>query len=540
MSDTAIAEERATKKEWAGLVLMVLPMLMVASDLTVLFLALPTITADLEPSASQGLWITHIYGFVIASILVTVGRLGDRIGPKKLLLVGATLFGLFSAVAALSVNPEMLIISRVLMGIGGATLMPSLFSLLRTMFGDQTQRRLAIGIMMSAFSIGGAIGPLMGGALLEFFWWGAVFLINVPFMVLLVAGGPWLLPERTERNSAPLDLPSVALSVAGILGVVYGLQELAAGQETGEGSIWPNLGIATAGAVVLGLFVRRQLRVPNPLFDMTLLKNPRIGTPIGAFLLVTTSGLGMFFLITQYLQLVVGLSPLMAGVATLPLAVASLIGAMLAPTLAKKIRPAVVAAFGFGLIVVAAVVLAIAAGPATPLALIITVTSIQGLGMGIASALLTDLIISNAPEQKVGSVSAANEVGGELGHAAGIAAGGAIGTVIYRASLEGAIPPEVPDTAAEAALSSIHSGVATAEEISTGGPALLEAVHTAIGSGLQTFAIIAAVGVALATLLVTVVLVLRDRTHHHSQSNHDHDEDREPDSVQHEQDALSG
>ncbi|GAB3716890.1 MFS transporter [Nocardiopsis oceani] len=527
--------ERATKKQWAGLILLVLPMLMVASDLTVLFLALPALSADLEPSASQGLWITHIYGFVIASLLVTAGRLGDRAGPRRILLIGSAAFGVLSAVAAFSVNAEMLITARALLGVAGATLMPSLFSLLRTMFADESQRRLAIAIMLSALTVGGAIGPVMGGALLEFFWWGSVFLINVPFMVLLMLLGPWLLPERAERNSARLDLPSVALSVAGILALVYGLQELAAGQETGEGSILSNLAVAAAGVLLMGIFVRRQQRLASPLFDLDLLRNPRIGASLGAMLLVATGVLGMFFLLTQYMQLVVGLTPLQAGLWTLPFAATNIAGAMLAPQLARRLRPAVVVALGLGVVLAGAVLMAATVGPGTPLPIIIAAMSVLGFGQGLAFALVTDLIVSSAPTEKTGSVSAAQEVSGELGHALGIAAGGAVGTVVYRSWLESAMPAEVPESAADTALSSLHGGVAAAEGLGSGGPALLGPVHDAISLGLQTYTVIGAVLVGLAALLVSVVLVIRDRGRHDGC-----EEEREPDSAQHEQDALSG
>lgn len=501
--------ESATWKEWAGLLLLVAPMLMVASDLTVLFLALPTLSTDLEPSASQGLWITHIYGFVIASLLVTAGRVGDRIGPRRLLLIGASAFGILSAVAAYSVNPEMLIGTRALLGMAGATLMPSLFSLLRTMFADETQRRLAIGIMLSSFSVGAAIGPLMGGALLEFFWWGSVFLINIPFMALLVLLGHWLLPERAERNTARIDLPSVLLSMAGILAVIYGLQELAAGQETGEGSVWPNLAIASAGVLVLGIFVRRQHRLTEPLFDLNLLRSPQVAASLGSLLLVSLSVLGIYFLLTQYLQLVAGLSPLLAGVATIPYALINIIGAMLAPGLSTRLRPAVLVALGLGLATAGAVLLAVTVGPSTPIGLILAAISVVGFGQGVVFALVVDLIISSAPSEKTGSVSAAQEVSAELGGALGIAAGGAVGTVVYRAWLDGAMPSEVPEAAASTALTTPYSGVATAENLSSGGPALLEAVHYSIALGLQTYAALGAVLIGLATALITIVLVIR-------------------------------
>lgn len=507
--DHASAEQRATWREWTGLMILVLPMLMVASDLTVMFLALPTVNADLEPSASQGLWITHIYGFVIASLLVTAGRLGDRIGPRRLLLIGGAAFGLLSAVAAYSVTAEMLIVLRALLGAAGASLMPSLFSLLRTMFRDETQRRMAVAVIFSAFSVGGAVGPLMGGALLEFFWWGSVFLINVPFMALLVVFGGWLLPERAQRNTARLDALSVGLSALGILAIIFGLQELAAGQETGEGSAWPYLTIAAAGTLLLGLFFRRQQRLAAPLFDLSLLTNRRVGVSLAAMLLVTIGLMGMFFLVTQYLQLVVGLTPLQAGMATLPYVAVNIFGAMIAPALAKRLQTEIVVASGITAAALGAVLLAATASPETSLVMIIASLSVTGFGQGAAFALVVDLIISSAPEEKTGSVTAAQEVSAEFGAALGIAAGGAVGTVVYRTALEAAMPAEMPGSVAESALSSIHHGVATAESLGPDGLGLLGAVHEAVALGLQTYAVAGAVLVGASAVLMMVFLLGR-------------------------------
>ncbi|WP_207943323.1 MFS transporter [Actinomadura sp. KC345] len=514
MPDTSAAErpaERATKKEWAGLVLLVLPMLTLSTDLTVLFFAMPTLSADLDTSASQALWIVHVYGFVIAGSLVTMGRLGDRVGPRRLLLSGAAAFAAVSTLAAFSVNAEMLIVARALLGAAGATLMPSLFSLLRTMFRDDTQRRLAIAIMFSAFSVGGAVGPLVGGALLELFWWGSIFLINVPPMALLVLAGTALVPERAERNTAPLDLTSVALSVAGMLAVVYGLQELAAGQETGTGSAWPELGIAAAGGLVLALFVRRQRRIRDPLFDLTLLANRRIAVSLVTLLLVGAGVVGMFYLFTQYLQWVAGLSPLEAGLCTLPYIVVNIAGTMLAAPLAERMRPAVVVALGLTVAALGAVLLAAVTGPGAPLPLLVTAISVVGLGQGAAMALVSDLIISSAPAEQTGSAAAAQEVGGELGTALGIAAGGAVGMLVYRASLDGSMPAGTSEAAASTALSSVHDGVSTADAAGSDGQALLGAVHGAVADGLQVFAAAGAVPIALAALLVTLVLARRAR-----------------------------
>lgn len=498
---------RAGVKEWAGLVLLLLPMLTLATDLTVLFLALPTVSADLSPTASQGLWIVHAYGFLIAAFLVTMGRMGDRIGPRRLLLIGAATFAVLSVVAAFAVSATMLIIVRALLGVAGATLMPSLFSLLRTMFADENQRRLAIAIMFSAFSVGGGLGPLLGGVLLEFFWWGSVFLVNVPPMVLLVLAGTRLLPERTQRTTAPLDWASVLLSGTGMLAMVYGLQELAAGQETGSGTVGLNLGIAAGGVVLLGIFMQRQRRLPEPLFDLALLRQPHIGVSLVTLLLIGIGVVGMFYLFTQHLQWVGGLTPLQAGLWTLPYIVVNIAGAMLAPAFAKRLRPAVVVALGLGVTGVGAVVLIVMAAPDTSLPLLIAGLSVVGVGQGAATALISDLIISNAPADRVGSAAAAQEVGGELGTALGIAAGGAIAMTIYRHSLSTAMPESVSEAAAQEALSSVHQGAAAAESLNS--QLLLEAVHDATSFGLQVYAGVAAVLVGIATALFVVTLVRR-------------------------------
>ena len=219
--------ERATSREWIGLAVLTLAALVYAMDLTVLNLAIPRISAELQPSSVQLLWMIDIYGFLVAGLLITMGTLGDRIGRRKLLLFGAAGFALASLLAAFSTSSEMLIASRAVMGIAGATIAPSTLSLIFTMFLDPKQRSTAIGVWIAAYSAGGAIGPVLGGVLLEFFWWGSVFLIGVPVMALLLLLGPRTLPEYRDPNARPLDLLSAAMSLLAILGVVYGLKQLA-------------------------------------------------------------------------------------------------------------------------------------------------------------------------------------------------------------------------------------------------------------------------------------------------------------------------
>jgi DHA2 family multidrug resistance protein-like MFS transporter len=332
---------RAGRREWIGLALLALPALLVSMDLTVLHLAVPSLSADLRPSSAQLLWIVDVYGFLIAGFLITMGSLGDRIGRRRLLLIGAGGFGVASVLAAFSTSPEMLIAARALLGIAGATLAPSTLALIRTVFQDPDQRTVAISAWFASFLAGAALGPLVGGALLQFFWWGAAFLVGVPVMVLLLVLGPSLLPEYRDPHAGRMDLVSAALALAAVLGIVYGLKEIAAG----------GLSVAPVVVTVLGLLagvvgIRRQRALESPLVDLGLFRSRAFSVSLGALTLSAVVMGGVGYLVAQYLQLVVGLSPLAAGLWMLIPLGAGIASMTVAPVLVRRVRPGQVVATG--------------------------------------------------------------------------------------------------------------------------------------------------------------------------------------------------
>lgn len=492
---------RAGWRQWLGLVVLLLPVLVLATDLTVLFLAVPSITADLQPGASQALWIVHVYGFLIAGFLIPMGRLGDRVGRRRLLLVGTAAFAVLSVAAAHATSPGMLIAVRALLGVAGATLMPSTFSLLRTMFHHDGQRRFAIAVLFSGFSAGGAIGPLLAGGLLEYFWWGSVFLVNVPVLVLLLAVGPVLLPEHREPGARRLDLPSVGLSVVAMLAIVYGLQSSAE-----HGVRTPYVLAVAVGVALAVMFVRRQRRLTDPLLDMRLFANRAFHVSVLALLLSGIGVVAAFYLFTQYLQWVLGYTPLQAGLLTVPFVVVDIGGALLAPALVRRVRPAVVMGGGLAVAAGGLALFALFGGDGgLPVAL--TGMSVAGFGQGAMMALASDTIISTAPADRAGSAAAVQEVSGELGTAVGITFGGAVAMLVYRTRLADAVPAGVPESALDTARDGVAAAATAAD--GPGGLELMAAAHRAFTDGLQV-----SVGVGALFLAATAVMVATMLRHH--------------------------
>ena len=503
MSMTDEAPARAGRKEWLGLVVLALPCFLLAMDFNALHLAVPALTAQLAPSSTQLLWIVDIYGFLIAGSLITMGTLGDRIGRRKLLLIGAATFGLASVAAAFSTTAAMLIFTRALLGVAGATLMPSTLALIRNMFHDDTQRRVAIAVWINSFVIGGAIGPVLGGLMLEYFWWGSVFLLNVPVMILLLAFGSTLLPEFRDENAGRLDIASAALSLSATLAIIYGIKRFA---ESGAG-------VQPLAAVLIGLslatvFVRRQRNLDDPLIDLGLFSVPPFSAAVVTQLVGALSMGGIYLFIAQYLQLVLGLTPLQAGVALLPSNVGGIIGTMLAPFLARRIRVAYVIAGGMLLASLGFVVLTRMAHGATLTTLVVSFV-IMSMGFAGAMTLTTDVIMSVAPPERAGAASGISETSAELGMALGVAVLGSVGTALYRSATEASLPAGLPAGAAESARSTLAGAIQVAREVGgSSGAQVAEAARQSFADSLALVSWIGA-GLVIATTVITLILLRR-------------------------------
>jgi DHA2 family multidrug resistance protein-like MFS transporter len=458
----------------------------------------PAISADLQPSSTQLLWIIDIYGFMVAGSLITMGTLGDRIGRRRLLMIGAAAFGVVSLLAAFSTSPEMLILSRALLGIAGATLAPSTLSLIFHMFQDPRQRSVAIGVWIGAFSAGSAIGPVLGGMLLEFFWWGSVFLLALPVMALLLVLGPRVLPEYRDPDAGRLDLPSAGLSVVAVLAVIFGLKSIA---QDGFGLL--PLASIGGGLVVGYAWVRRQRSLVDPMIDLSLFRLRAFNAALATNFLAIFVAIGYFLFVAQYLQLVVGLSPLEAGAWSVPSALAFVVGSNAAPRLIRRLRPAVVMASG---LVLAAIGLALLTqvSASGSLGLVIAASVVISLGLSPVFGLTTELIVGSAPPERAGAASGMSETFFELGGALGISILGSIGATIYRGEIADALPAGLSASASAAARDTLGAAATVAQGLPGDlGAAVIAAARSAFVDGMQ---VAAAVSMVLAVGLAAVVL----------------------------------
>ncbi|MFD3440630.1 MFS transporter [Streptomyces sp. NPDC058685] len=490
---------RATYEEWLGLVVIVLCCVLVAMDISVLFYAVPFVSADLTPSTSEVLWMMDIYGFLLAGLLITMGALGDRIGRRRLLLFGAAGFGVASVLAAYSSSPELLIASRALLGVAGATLAPSTLSLIRNMFHDEGQRRAAVGLWTAGFAAGAMLGPITAGVLLEHFWWGSVFLINVPVMLLVLVLGPILLPEFRSPSPERFDLFSAGLSLAAVLPVVYGAKKFAEGHLDGT-----SVSSVILGLVIGALFIRRQRRSRDPLIDTRLFRDRAFSTAIVTTTVVQLAMLGMMMLSSQYALSVLGLRPFVASMWQLPAIATLFLGLTVAGVLAQRIRPAFILCTGLTTAAVGFAVMSLVTAD-SGLAVIVVGSSIMTSGVGMVVLLATDVVVATAPPERAGSASALSETSNEFGGAIGIAMLGSIALTVYRREVEDVIPAQLPAEAGEAARGTLQAALEVARTLpEPAGSALERGSIEAFTDGLQV-AVLTGSGILLFVAVVAAV-----------------------------------
>ncbi len=420
--------QRAGPREWLALAVIVMPVLLISIDNTVLTFALPQVSVALRPSGEQLLWLVDIYPLMLAGLLIAAGGLGDRVGRRRLLLIGAAGFGIASVGAAFSPTAEALIAWRVLLGIFGATLMPSTLSLIRTIFPHRTDRRIAVATWAATFAGGAALGPVVGGYLLEHLWWGSVFLVNVPIIVVFLAAAGFLVPESRDPNPGRLDVLGIVFSMLAMLPFVYGIKQLAE-----QGVTTEPVAAMTLGAVGGWLFVRRQATARHPLIDLGLFSNRAFSGALGANLLSMMGYAGFLFFAAQFLQLVVGLSPMAAATVLVPGLVVTIVAGFTVVRLARRVPVHALVSLSF---VMSAAGYAIAAFAGTPTTWSIMIAfAVLGLGIGFAETLTNDVMLSSVPSHQAGAAAAASETAYEIGAVLGTAVLGSVLTASYRTHL---------------------------------------------------------------------------------------------------------
>ncbi|HWM16545.1 MAG TPA: MFS transporter [Microbacterium sp.] len=485
---------------WAALVVLMLPVLLVSVDNTVLSFALPQIALDLEPTATQQLWIIDAYPLVLASLLVTMGTLGDRFGRRRMLLLGAAGFGIVSALAAFAPSAEWLIAARAAMGVFGAMLMPSTLSLLRTIFTDRDQRRLAIAIWAAGFSAGSALGPVVGGILLEHFAWGSVFLMAVPVLVPLLILVPILVPESRDPNPGRFDPLSIVLSLATMVPIVYAIKEFAV---HGAESPLPII-LIVAGVVSGVLFVRRQNRLETPMLDMALFRRWSFSGSVLVNLLSVIGLVGFLYFVAQHLQLIVGLSPLEAGLALVPGLLAMIVAGISVVPIAKRVAPRIVVPVALSFSVLGYLLVAISTSSGT-LALLVAAFVALGIGIGAAETVSNELILASAPPSKAGAASAVSETAYELGAVLGTTILGGLLAAFYRVSLT--LPAGLPDDVVHASRETLAGAVAASHTLDeTLGQALRDAAAHAFDAGVGVTSLIGAGLIVVAAVIAALTL----------------------------------
>ncbi|MDQ1044239.1 MFS transporter [Streptomyces sp. V4I2] len=451
----------AGANRWVVLVVLCASLLLVALDATVLHVAVPAVTEDLKPGAIELLWIVDVYPLVCASLLILFGTLGDRVGRRRVLLLGYALFGVASAMAALADTAQVLIVARALLGVGGAMIMPATLSILRQVFPDRRERALAIGIWSAVAAVGAAVGPLLGGFLLEHFWWGSVFLVNIPLMLVSLPIGRLFLPESKGDGRGPWDVVGALTAAAGLFCLVLGVKRLGSG-ELGPFTVVP----VVVGAALIVLFVRRQRRRAHPLVDLRMFARPAFSTSVGCIVLAMLALVGLELIAAQYLQLVLGLSPLETGLRLLPLTVAAMAAGLAGARLLRRFGPRRMVSCGFLLTAVAVVLLTAMGGEDNP-ALMLFGFVLLGFGLETTLFGAYESMLSEAPPEQAGGAAAIGETSYQLGAGIGIALLGSVMNAAYAPGLSSV--PGVPASAAASAGHSLGEAYEVSERL--GGPA---------------------------------------------------------------------
>jgi len=473
-----------------ALVALALPTLLIAVDIAVMGVALPSIARALEPSAAQLLWIADSYNYLVACAMLTMGAVADRYGRRRTIIVCAAVFAMASAAGAFAPTATVLILARAVMGVAGSAIMPASMALIGSLFTEEKSRVQAMGAYMTVFLGGMAVAPFIGGLLLQHFWWGSVFLVAVPVMVVTMVAVPLLLPEGRSATAPRIDLVSAAQSIGAVLGLVHGLKTAV---NDGVGvSVWLAL---AAGVVLAVMFVRRQRRLAEPLLDLALLGRPQVGRSLAALFLTALVMGGSSLFLGLYLQEVQGLTPLQAAWWTLPQILLMIGAANLGPLLYRRFAASRIVTVM--LLVMASGFVLYAFAPVSPVGrlLVATGAALATFGVGAAYPLLMDAVIRTSPPERASAGAALAQVSNELGIALGLTLLGSLGTVVYRGLLGSSVGSDGP------AAISVVDGVQVAT--ARGDDALLDLVRAAFTGAYNV------VGLVGIVLVLTSLWLLR-------------------------------
>jgi EmrB/QacA subfamily drug resistance transporter len=514
-----MSEELVYRRRWWILGVLCLSLMVITLDNTILNVALPTLVRDLDASNSQLQWIVDSYTLVFAGLLLTAGSLGDRFGRKGALQLGLAIFAVGSGLSAFATDPNHLIATRALMGVGGAFIMPATLSILTNVFPAEERGR-AIGVWAGVSGLGVALGPLLGGYLVEHFGWHEVFTVNLPIVAVALVAGAFLLPRSKDPSAPKLDPLGALLSIAGLTVLVYGLIEAPSRGWT-DGLI---LGCFAAAIVLLGLFALQELRTDEPMLDVSFFKNPRFTAASMAITLVFFAMFGYSFLQTQYFQFVLGYSAAETGLRMLPLALTLMVVAPTSSRIVEKVGTKVVVGTGLGLVSVA-LVLQLQLTADSSYFDVMWRMMLLAVGMGLTMAPATESIMGSLPLAKAGVGSAMNDTTRQVGGALGVAIIGSVLSSVYGSKIVDGLSGKVPDEAVAAAKSGVGSALAIAERAGAAGTQIADLARDAFVDAMHMGAVVAATAAVAGALVAIVFLPAHARREDEELQEHEYEEE---------------